>query len=402
MKKKNTPRNSVLRRGCFATCAITAIFLTSCILYFVVPSFYFSPAVQRFLDNVKQSDRISVTRAKQGELIAFTCRPPARYGTRLYTINADGSDLRLINTAVSKFQHQLEWSPDGDWLVFTMSDDGYWSLERHWSFEDNKSEIYRIRFDGAVLDRLTYDFDYDQDSVWSPDGAFVFFRSGWAASGMLNRLRLGDDDSRQLSHLEMSEHALSPDGRILAFVEESFGPPYSLFTINSDGSGLRLLLQTSESVNEIKWSPDGHHILYFSYNGLPFMFDPSTMDHTPMPIIRVRKAAWSPDGNWIAVIGGLDHYHAGGGEWIAIEGGSEDPTVSINRIFLIDAQTWELQLLVEKTASRVIAWSPDSKWLAFTMDPSGRQLYKIRSDGRDLQQLTFSECRPMDFAWSPK
>ena len=31
-----------------------------------------------------------------------------------------------------------------------------------------------------------------------------------------------------------------------------------------------------------------------------------------------------------------------------------------------------------------------------------RQLFKIKTDGRDLQQLTYSECHPIDFAWSPK
>ena len=188
----------------------------------------------------------------------------------------------------------------------------------HWSFEDNNSEIYRIRFDGSVLDRLTYDVYHDHDPQWSPDDDFVFFRAGSATSGKLNRLSIVDDESRQLSRLDMKEHALSPDGHKLALVKETDGPLYSLFTMNSDGSGFRRLLQTFESVSEIKWSPDGNDILYFGYNGRPFMFEASTLSHKPMPIVRVQNAAWSPDRNWIAIVGGtgslscwwrrVDHY----------------------------------------------------------------------------------------------
>ena len=130
MTKQRIPRFGPLSRGCRATCMTVVIFFTSCLLYFVVPSVYFSPGAQRFLDRVKQLDQISVTPAKKGELIAFTCRRPAPYGAKLYTVRADGSDLRLINTSVSKLQHELDWSSNGEWLVFTMSDDGYWSWDR--------------------------------------------------------------------------------------------------------------------------------------------------------------------------------------------------------------------------------------------------------------------------------
>jgi dipeptidyl aminopeptidase/acylaminoacyl peptidase len=43
------------------------------------------------------------------------------------------------------------------------------------------------------------------------------------------------------------------------------------------------------------------------------------------------------------------------------------------------------------------AWSPDGEWIVFG---AGKQIYKVRSDGTDLTQLTFDR-ENFDAAWSP-
>ncbi|MCY3780804.1 MAG: hypothetical protein OXG78_10890 [Chloroflexi bacterium] len=47
-------------------------------------------------------------------------------------------------------------------------------------------------------------------------------------------------------------------------------------------------------------------------------------------------------------------------------------------------------------------WSPDNEWIAFTKGGVDRQLFKIRRDGSDLQQLTDLDCDIKVASWSPR
>jgi Tol biopolymer transport system component len=48
-------------------------------------------------------------------------------------------------------------------------------------------------------------------------------------------------------------------------------------------------------------------------------------------------------------------------------------------------------------------WSPDGMWIAFLSGetPSALRIYRIRPDGRDLQQLTDSAGNMSGLQWSP-
>lgn len=103
--------------------------------------------------------------------------------------------------------------------------------------------------------------------------------------------------------------------------------------------------------------------------------------------------SWSPDGTRLAVA-------------IAPVG---EPS---SDIYVLDGTTYERTPLVEHQNDDMSpAWSPDGEWIAFVSNRANDyRVYRVRSDGTDVQQLTFGADRhhvgdglPADWlgSWSP-
>ena len=126
-------------------------------------------------------------------------------------------------------------------------------------------------------------------------------------------------------------------------------------------------------------------------NGKLNIFNVETGADEDIKNVRAYQASWSPNGKWIAILGGLDKYYESG-ELVSIDG-SESKGL-YDRLYLLDVTTRDLQLLVPKPAA--FTWSPDSQWIAHTQYANGRQLFKIRPDGSGLQKLTDTDCHPIE------
>jgi serine/threonine protein kinase len=102
----------------------------------------------------------------------------------------------------------------------------------------------------------------------------------------------------------------SPDGTKIVFIspcpkrQEQYANA-SMFILNTDGSGLRVLQTLPGGDFEPAWSPDGKDIAFTSLREkTPHIFlyhlaDDSVKRLSP-PSASDRRAAWSPDGDWIA------------------------------------------------------------------------------------------------------
>ncbi len=99
----------------------------------------------------------------------------------------------------------------------------------------------------------------------------------------------------------------SPDGKRIAFFTDKTGI-YEGWTINPDGSNLKLITKLPEKVPAQLpvWSPDGKKLLFNTTNGYPVIFDPdkAQFEQTPEPLPveadpnrRFMAYSWSPDGN---------------------------------------------------------------------------------------------------------
>lgn len=111
--------------------------------------------------------------------------------------------------------------------------------------------------------------------------------------------------------LEMvTDPRVSPDGRRVVYVRTSMdimkdSPRANLWTVNTDGSDHRPLLSSRQSYSAPRWSPDGRRLAYISgAEGSPQMYV-RWMDTGQTALITnlVRapgSLTWSPDGKWIA------------------------------------------------------------------------------------------------------
>ena len=162
--------------------------------------------------------------------------------SQIYLINADGggNPTRLTNT--STIDTEPNFSPDGQWVIFT-SDRG------------GSPQIYRVAVSGGTPERLTFEGSYNVSPRYAPDGkSFVFIqRSG----GRFN-VALQDFVSRQpqlLTENSIDESpSFAPNGRIILYATEVRGRGI-LAAVSSDGRVRQRLSAEVGDVREPAWGP---------------------------------------------------------------------------------------------------------------------------------------------------
>src|SRR5262249_3770477 len=156
-------------------------------------------------------------------------------------------------TSGSRFFDGPSPAPSGDVLVFTCT--------------DKQEDLCVSRADGEQLRALTNDPPRDRYPRWAPDGKRIMFYS------------------------------------------DRSGGVWELWSIDSDGSGLRQLTKHPGANNAV-WSPDGTRIAFIDINENDvFVFEADKpweqqelvkLPHPPPSMVRFNPKDWSPDGQKIA------------------------------------------------------------------------------------------------------
>ncbi len=205
----------------------------------------------------------------------------------IYTISADGSDLRRVTRAIAE---ELEpcWSPDGNRLA-------YQSRRPAWS-------LYTSLLDGTGEQALGTSLSWSP--AWSPDGSRIAYSTG--SSVRCVSAANGEIDVLVPSCGDCGRPAWSPDGTELVFHSSAAGS-MDVYLLDV-GSGAKRQLTDEPSRDFLAtWSPDGTHLAFTSDRDGNLEIYTMAADGTS--VIRITDdpavdmlPAWSPSGEWIAFV----------------------------------------------------------------------------------------------------
>jgi outer membrane protein assembly factor BamB len=270
---------------------------------------------------------------------------------RKVALNAyyEDGDCQIIVLDTMTGQNLLEISSSGRdmWPTWSPNSDRV----AFWSTRDDNSEIYVINLDGTGLRRLTYNHLTASNLFWSPAGDKIAFQRF----------------------------------------------PARTYIMNADGSDSHDLFPNGIRDRPAGWSPDGRYLLTRSRPDISVMdelrvYDFETGSYTKLAdVVSDDPVAWSPDGTRIAYVAG-DYRN--------------------QDIFLVNADGSGVMNLTNSpgTCDTEPAWTPDSRWIAFTSgkcqvsdyDPNPNlNLFVVRPDGTGLRQITTNIGRDSNPFWRP-
>ena len=224
--------------------------------------------------------------------------------TAVGVMNADGSGFEeiLVEYAAPML---VSWAPD--YQRFAMAREVRYGFSigfTIWSIGiDGSDRRTVLESDWGMMDRIS----------WSPDGRRILFGACQFLAipvrcGIFTIPKLGGEiDTLVLSTRQPMYPQWSPDGRAIAFVQDS-GDGTGLYIMSADGTGIRELLTTPYELGSPAWSPDGQRMAFVSDQAGPFEIWTVRADGsgarrlTDATGYRDTDPQWSPDGKSIAFI----------------------------------------------------------------------------------------------------
>ncbi len=280
-----------------------------------------------------------------------------------------GAAYFLLKSDVRKVEN-ANWSMQGEWIVFSCAPQA-----------GSQSSLYLVRPDGSNLTRLTTNEIVAVSPAWSPKGDEIIFE---AVPGKLYRLRRGSEELIAISNQDDGRGyfpAWSPDGQWIAFISWNPNEKYMLVRVSVDGD---VQIPIIGNVNEepISWSADGQWIAYSYGKGTASGVRKVKIDGSEVQNMREREITnpvWSPDGKEMAFRNSSD-----GDIYVTSQGGSD-----ITQITDFPTDIYHP------------TWSADGEWIIFVsaFGKADTQLFKIRADGSDLQQIIETDCSAYSPDW---
>lgn len=191
-------------------------------------------------------------------------------------VDFDGKNRKdihiLITSEVPSLIQTAKWSPDGKKFLLTQGAIGF---EQQRQYPGSAILIYDL--EGGEVKQIT---NYEAGCLpisWSPTSQQIVATCSYVplygAEGVSRSefVRIFDVENPGQSYERVDfspcyDPSWSPDGKQIVFVCDKGGDQKGLFTINSDGNGIREVkirdLETTAILKDPTWSPDGRQIVY--------------------------------------------------------------------------------------------------------------------------------------------
>lgn len=326
-----------------------------------------------------------------GSQLAFAYSSVDHSSSAIYIQTVGQMHPRRITDGSGEYTSPV-FSPDGRSLVFL-------------HVLPNLSEILIYDLGTARARRLTTLLPHNyglncRQLDWSPNGDFLVVADKEAANDPLSLylVFLGSGNKQRLTYPDMdilgdTEPRFSPDGTQIAFIRMKYQYQYDVYVVPVSGGAIRRLTAQSGILGDVDWNTSKQLVYTGFHDGEFRMWQMDMQAAAPRPTLastiatdmplqfsiarkahRIAFAGYRPDLN----IWALDLAKAGDG-----------------------AAAWKP---VIRTPGQDITpfFSPDGKKVAFRSDVSGRlQIWVSRADGSDAVRLPTGTLAPNVMSWAP-
>jgi len=207
--------------------------------------------------SVSEGTNFSVTLSPDGQEIALDL-----YG-RLWLLPRKGGQARPLTDGLGG-DHQPQYSPDGQKLVFA-------------SHRDGNYHLWVVERDGSAPRQITYGPYDHREPVWSADGAHLLFSSDRSGNYDLWKIDLATETLTQVTSHPDNDYfpSYSPDGQQIAWISDRLGRRglvrRSGLYVRSDDETTRLVAEPIKSyISGPSWSPDGNRIAFVEHSDIIF------------------------------------------------------------------------------------------------------------------------------------
>jgi Tol biopolymer transport system component len=243
--------------------------------------------------------------------------------TKIYSLNLASGEVKPLTRGEAHRDENPRWSPDGARIVFKSNRAHYSGNPPEQGTADY--DLYTMNADGSDVRRLTTDPANEHDPSWAPDGKSIVYSSDKDSRGDLYRLWLADGRVERLTRHFVGRAIMptvSPDGSRVAFAAQSMrAGQFWLFQVH-------ILDLTSKGTTPLAasggacwpaWMPDSSGLAYVRLDQEPSSLESIKLQGgAKQALVKDAKLwsyypDWSPDGRQVAFSVSPEHHE--GEDW---------------------------------------------------------------------------------------
>ena len=237
-----------------------------------------------------------------------------------FLLGADLYEIAVLDVASGERErlfvgNAAEWSPDGERIAFISKYNSSYPLLSGEPTGGIQPRLYTMAADGTDIRRVggPRNMSVSHPPRWSSNGLSLAFVGDVGELEMQPSVYTVDANGSHLKRLSeaLSEPSWSPDGERIALAKRN-GDEVALYTVAADGTDARLVTAIGgwspdsylpdSWVGTLAWSPAGTQILHTCGERVCVVgVDGTLVGRSPVTFEDGVVAAWSPDGNRIAV-----------------------------------------------------------------------------------------------------